>query len=115
MLIDVSRMRIHLKLGATDMRKSFGTLSLLVQGEMGMDPFADRLYVFCNRRHDIIKILWWDRNGFCIWCKRLEKDVFRWPVTEEEVKEIDGTELGWLLSGLDITKAHEKLNFSSVR
>jgi len=114
MLSDLSRMRVHLKIGITDMRKSIGTLSILVQGEMGMNPFADSLYVFCNRRRDIIKILYWEKNGFCLWQKRLEKDVFRWPETKEQVKEIDRTELGWLLSGLDIAEAHEKLNFSSV-
>ena len=114
MLTDISRMKVFLKLGVTDMRKSINTLSVLVQGSMGMDPFADSLYVFCNRRKDIIKILYFERNGFCLWMKRLERDVFRWPDTKNEVMEIDRSELGWLLSGLDIMKAHEKLKFSSV-
>jgi transposase len=107
-------MKVFLKLGVTDMRKSINTLSMLVQGSMGMDPFANSLYVFCNRRQDIIKILYYETNGFCLWMKRLETDVFQWPETKEEVMEVSRTELGWLLSGLDFTKAHEKTNFSSV-
>ena len=70
------------------MRKSIGTLSILVQGEMKMDPFAESLYVFCNRRKEIIKVLYWDKNGFCLWMKRLEKERFRWPETKKEVEEI---------------------------
>lgn len=114
MLSDLSRKRVFLKVGVTDMRKSIGTLSILVQGEMGMDPFAESLYVFCNRERAIIKILYWDRNGFCLWMKRLEKERFRWPETKKEVEEIGSKELEWLLNGLDFTKAHAKLNFSSV-
>jgi transposase len=114
MLTDISRMRVFLKLGVTDMRKSINTLGPLVEGTMNLPPMAENLYVFCNRRKDIIKILYWDRNGFCLWQKRLEEDVFRWPTTQQEVLEIDRTELEWLLRGLDLTKAHKKLNFSSV-
>jgi len=114
MLSDLSRKRVFLRVGVTDMRKSIGTLSILVQGEMGMDPFAESLYVFCNRERAIIKILYWDRNGFCLWMKRLEKERFRWPETKKEVEEIGRQELEWLLNGLDFTKAHGKLNFSSV-
>jgi len=114
MLTDLSRKRVFLKIGVTDMRKSIGTLSILVQGEMKMDPFAESLYVFCNRRKEIIKVLYWDKNGFCLWMKRLEKERFRWPETKKEVEEIRREELEWLLSGLDYTKAHGKLIFSSV-
>lgn len=111
---DFSRMRVYLRPGVTDMRKSINTLSVVVQETMEMDPFAASLYVFCNRRHDIIKVLYWDANGFCLWQKRLEKHRFKWPGSGGEVMELDLTRLGWLLSGLDYTSAHEKLNFSSV-
>ena len=114
MLTDLSGKQIFLKLGVTDMRKSIGTLSILVQGEMKMDPFAESLYVFCNRKRDIIKVLYWDRNGFCLWLKKLEKERFKWPETEKQVEEIRRDELRWLLSGLDYTKAHKKLTFSRV-
>ncbi len=114
MLSDLSRMRVFLRLGVTDMRKSINTLSLVVQEGMRMNPFAESLYVFCNRGRDIVKALYWERNGFCLWMKRLEKDRFRWPETAEEVMEVERTELEWLLNGLDITKAHESVKFSSV-
>lgn len=113
-LTDFSRMRIYLKLGVTDMRKSINTLSILVQDEMKLDIFSPGLFVFCNRRCEIIKILYWDNNGFALWQKRLEKDKFKWPKNKREVFEIDYNQLGWLLSGLDITEAHEKLKFSLV-
>lgn len=114
MFLDITGMRIFLKHGVTDMRKAINTLSMLVQDGMKMDPFSRSLYVFCNRRRDILKILYWDNNGFCLWMKRLEKHRFRWPESEKEVLEIDGTRLGWLLSGLDITGAHEKLHYTAV-
>jgi len=107
-------MRVFLRIGVTDMRKAINTLSMLVQSDMRMDPFSNSLYVFCNRRQDILKILYWEKNGFCLWEKRLERDRFRWPESKKEVLEIDGLRLGWLLSGLDITRAHERLNYISV-
>ena len=61
-----------------------------------------------------MKILYWDRNGFCVWMKRLEKDVFRWPETESEVLEISRSALDWLLHGLDLRQAHQRLTYSSV-
>lgn len=114
MILDITGMRVYLRVGVTDMRKAINTLSILVQSDMNMDPFGNSLYVFCNRRRDIMKILYWDRNGFCLWEKRLEKHRFRWPECEKEVMEIDSVRLGWLLSGLDIMRAHEKLYYSSV-
>ena len=113
-LTDFSQMRVYLKLGITDMRKSINTLSILVQEEMKLDVFSPGLFVFCNRRCDIIKILYWDNNGFALWQKRLEKHKFKWPKDEKDIFEIDHNQLGWLLSGLDITAAHEKLKFSLV-
>ena len=114
MFLDITGMRVYLRLGVTDMRKAINTLSILVQDSMKLDPFSSSVYVFCNRRRDIMKILYWDSNGFCLWQKRLEKHRFRWPKCEEEVLEIDSMRLGWLLSGLDITRAHEKLHYKSV-
>ena len=107
-------MKVFLRVGVTDMRKAINTLSILVQADMKMDPFSRSLYVFCNRRRDIMKILCWDKNGFCLWEKRLEKHRFRWPESEAEVLEVDNMSLGWLLSGLDITRAHGRLNYTSV-
>ena len=113
-LTDLSKMRIYLKPGITDMRKSINTLSILVQENMKMDVFSESIFVFCNRRREILKILYWEKNGFCLWQKRLEKHKFKWPKSEQEALEINTTQLSWLLSGLDFTSAHKKLSYSSV-
>lgn len=65
--------RVYLALGNTDMRKAINGLSVLVEGNLSLNPFSGHLFVFTNRRRNILKILYWDRNGFCLWQKRLEK------------------------------------------
>lgn len=105
---------VFLAIGATDMRKSINGLSLLVEDQFTLDLFSGSYFVFCNRRRDIVKILYWAENGFCIWMKRLEKDVFRWPESEQEVIQVSSTALNWLLQGLDLQQAHKRLAYSSV-
>lgn len=113
MLISIPR-KVYLGLGATDMRRSINGLALLVEnGEIG-SLFSGSLFVFCNRAKTIVKILYWDENGFCLWQKRLEKHKFKWPSTEEEVMEIETKQLSWLLAGLDIEKAHGRLDYDRV-
>ncbi len=106
-----SGLKVYLALGSTDMRKSVNGLSLLVSEVLDHDPLSGHLFVFCNRRKTILKILYWDRNGFCLWYKRLEKDVFPWPGDEGEVMEIGHRELMWLLDGLEVKQhsAHRSL------
>jgi transposase len=105
---------VYLALGFTDMRKSINGLSIIVEQAMGHNPFSGDLFVFCNRHRRIIKILYWDRNGFCLWQKRLEKDRFKWPQSAAEVITIDQRQLQWLLSGLNIADAHRQLYYQSV-
>lgn len=113
MFSSASQMRVYVALGSTDMRKSINGLSLLVADQFDLDLFSGSLFAFCNRKRDIVKILYWADNGFCIWMKRLEKDFFRWPESEQEVMEVSRSALGWLLSGLDFSQAHKRLkNFS---
>ncbi len=114
MLLSSAQTRVYLALGNTDMRKAINGLSILVQESMELDPFSGHLFVFCNRRRNILKILYWDRNGFCLWSKRLEKHFFRWPESSEEVMKIDQRELMWLVDGLEINqqKAHKRLSYS---
>lgn len=116
MIGHIESTRVWLAAGYTDMRKSINGLGLIVEGSMSLDPFSGNLFVFCNRGRNIIKILYWSRNGFCLWQKRLERQRFRWPASKEEVKEIDLRELMWLLDGLEISalKPHKTLNFSSL-
>ena len=73
MFLQSSDLKVYLALGYTDMRKAINGLSIIVE-DLNLDPFSGHLFVFCNRRRKILKILYWDTNGFCLWQKRLEKD-----------------------------------------
>jgi transposase len=106
--------RVYLAVGATDMRKAINGLSIIVEQAMGRNVFAGDLFAFCNRDRTIVKILYWDASGFCLWQKRLEKHRFAWPQTGEDAVCLDGRRLQWLLAGLDITSAHETLKYSAV-
>jgi transposase len=86
----------------TDMRKSYDSLSLLVQEALEMDPLSGYIFVFFNKRSDRMKALYWDRNGFCLWQKRLEKGHFRIPSITKAHWEVGMQELQMLLSGIDI-------------
>jgi len=105
-------LKVYLAMGETDMRKSVNGLPLIVSDVLDQDPFSGHLFVFCNHRRNILKILYWDRNGFCMWYKRLEKDRFRWPSSELESQEIGPRQLQWLLDGLEIEQsgAHRPLS-----
>ncbi|MCK5606106.1 IS66 family insertion sequence element accessory protein TnpB [Candidatus Pacearchaeota archaeon] len=115
MFMQTSGLRVFLAPGVTDMRKSINGLSIAVD-DFDLDPFSGHLFAFCNRRRNMIKIIYWDRNGFCLWHKRLEKDRFRWPDTIAEVKEIESCSLNWLLAGLDLDQplAHGSLTYSLI-
>jgi len=108
--------RVYLATGVTDMRKSINGLSILVAEHLELDPFSGHLFAFCNRRRDMVKILYWDRNGFCLWHKRLEEDVYQWPQTDTDVMPLSTRELHWLMDGLALVQqdAHRKLVFSTV-
>ena len=114
MLSSEDKRRVYLSLGATDMRKAINGLSMLVSEAMEGELLGGDLFVFCNRGRNILKILYWDRNGFCLWQKRLEEHRFKWPGSEGEVLEIGRRELAWLLDGLDIKDAHERLDYTAI-
>lgn len=104
MFYSLSGIKVYLVLNKIDMRKSVNGLSIYVSDQIDLDPFSGHLFVFCNKRRNILKILYWDKNGFCLWYKSLEKERFRWPCNESEVLEISSRELGWLLDGIDINQ-----------
>jgi transposase len=112
MMLPTQPQRVFLAIGSTDMRKSINGLSILAEQVLAQNPFTGDLFVFCNRRRNMVKILYWDCNGFCVWLKRLEKDRFTWPRTREDVISIGRKELEWLLSGLDYSRAHKQLQYS---
>ena len=88
MIAPSAQTKVYLAVGATDMRKAINGLSMLTQGTLELDVFTGHLFAFCNRRRTIVKILYWDRNGFCLFQKRLERQAFRWPASREQVLEV---------------------------
>ena len=105
--------RVYLCLTACDMRKSFDSLHALVRDYLELDAFAGHLFVFASRR-DRVKILYWDRDGFAVWSKRLEKGTYAVPFgdsTEERRREITAQELGALLSGIDLKQADRRKRY----
>jgi transposase len=114
MIFDYTDYRYFIRPGKTDLRKGVNGLSVIVQNIMDNDPFSKSLFLFCNGKRKLLKIVYWDRNGFCLWQKRLEKNKFPWPETEEEAREIRFEELKMLLDGIDFFKAHKELSYSRV-
>lgn len=106
---DFTDVPIFIRPGYTDMRKAANGLSIMVSEVMEMSPLDGSLYLFCNRERRILKALYWDRNGFCLWQKKLEKHRFPWPATEEDVRRIRYDQLSMLLDGIDFFGAHSEL------
>jgi len=108
---------VHLCRDIVDFRKGINGLAILVEHVLEHDPFSEQLFVFCNRKRDKVKILYWERNGFCLWQKRLEKARFKWPrQADDEVVTFTGQQINWLLDGYDVMnmKPHESLFYNSV-
>lgn len=114
MILDLERIKIYVKPGPTDMRKQINGLAIVATEEMELDVFSGSLFIFCNRSRNILKALYWDRTGFCMWQKRLEKHRFPWPDTEQKAHEIGAEELRMLLEGIDFWHAHQEVQYSIV-
>jgi transposase len=114
MTVDFKKVRVFILPGHTDMRKSSGSLAVLVDREMKHDPFSGSLFGFCNRKRNLLKFVYWELNGFCLWQKRLEKQKFPWPQDGAEAAEITKEELDWLLVGIDFWHRHQRMNFSKI-
>ena len=114
MTLDLDKVRIFIRPGQTDLRKAVNGLAVMAEEKMGGEPFSGNVYLFCNRERKLLKALWWDRNGFWLSQKRLEKDKYPWPETEEEARELSAEELTMLLKGIDFFKAHKELYYKKV-
>jgi transposase len=107
---------IFLVAGVTDMRKSFNGLMAIVENELHRDPLSGCLFVFSNGRRDRLKILFWDRSGFWVCAKRLERGTFAWPEATTKSVELTREELLLLLGGIDLAGAQRRPWYSrSVR
>lgn len=117
MMGDISKAQgIYIVCGYTDMRRSINGLATLVQSALSMDPFSRQLFLFCGKRADRMKALLWEDDGFILLYKRLENGKFRWPRTEEQVRNITWQEFRWLTEGLslDQPKAIKKAEKSNL-
>jgi len=109
--------RVYLCLTACDMRKSFDGLHALVREHLELDAFAGHLFVFASRRRDRLKILYWDRDGFAVWSKRLEEGTYAVPFEDgnaEHRREITAQELSAILSGIDLTQAQRRKRYQKL-
>ena len=93
--------RIWIAAGITDMRRGFDGLASIVQEKLLTDPFAGHVFVFRGRRGDLIKVLWWDGDGLCLFCKRLEQGRFVWPQAASGSVSLTTAQLAMLLEGID--------------
>jgi transposase len=93
--------RVYLACGATDMRRGFDGLAVMVQETLAQDPHSGALFVFRGKRGDLIKLLWWDGQGLCLFAKRLEKGRFVWPIATTGTVSMTAAQLAMLLEGID--------------
>lgn len=116
---------IYLCHDPVDFRLGINGLSTMVEATLRFDPFSRNLFCFVNKRRNQIKVLYWQRSGFCLWLKRLEEEKFKWPVHMEPlarepvrppVVTLSEEEFHWLLDGLDLKhlKPHRALAYRSV-
>lgn len=85
----------------TDMRRGFNTLAAQAEKTLAQDPFSGHLFVFRGRRGDLLKIIWWDSQGACLFSKRLERGRFVWPAAKDGKVCLSGAQLSMLLEGTD--------------
>ena len=109
-----SGVRVWLATGHTDMRKGFASLSLQVQQILHRDPLSGHLFCFRGRRGDLLKVIWHDGQGACLFSKRLERGRFLWPTPADGVVAISPAQLGYLLSGIDWRHPQEAWRPTSV-
>ncbi len=108
MLILPPTVRIFLATQPADMRRGFDGLAATVRDVLCDDPLSGHLFVFRNRRGDRCKIIYWDRSGFVLWYKRLERGTFRFPRANATRVEVEAAELALLLEGIDLAGAHRR-------
>ena len=94
--------RVYIACGYTDLRRGIDGLAAIVQQQFNLDPFTNALFLFCGRRRDRIKALYWEGNGFVLLYKRLESGSFQWPRKESEVSVLTPQQYRWLMEGLSV-------------
>lgn len=100
--------RVFVAVAPADLRKGFDGLARITRDAFDQDPLSGHFFVFANRRRDRVKILYWDRDGFAVWMKRLEKGTFRWPAVNATHIEWSSVELAAVLGGIDLNETKRR-------
>ena len=108
--------KIYIACGYTDLRRGIDGLATIVQKQFQLDPFTNSLFLFCGRRCDRIKALYWENDGFVLLYKRLETGAYQWPRTEAEARQLTSQQYRWLMEGLSVEqpKAHRQASGLSM-
>lgn len=115
MLTDFHPKKIYIATGYTDLRFGLDGLAGIVQGEFHLNAFEDALFLFCGKRNDRIKGLYWDSNGFVLLYKRLENGRFKWPRNEREAKLLTPKQYEWLCAGFEIEPKNKPVKTDGLR
>lgn len=108
-----SSVKIFICTVPADMRRAFDGLAAMTKEIIGADPFSGHLFVFCNKRRDRVKVLYWDHSGYCLWYKRLEKGCFHFPSDgSTSAVEVEASELALMLGGIDLAGASRRERFT---
>ena len=112
MLNDFQADHVYIACGYTDLRRGIDGLASVVESQFHLDPFSRTLFLFCGRRSDRIKALYFEGDGFVLLYKRLENGSFQCPRNDEEARQITPQQFRWLMEGLSIDqpKAHKPMN-----
>ena len=116
-MIDLSRVeKYYVACGYTDLRRGIDGLAAIVSQQYGRDLCEDSLFLFCGRRRDRMKALYWEKDGFLLLYKRLEEGSFHWPRSGDEVRQLTQQQYRWLMEGLKIEqpKAHKPVTGISM-
>lgn len=103
--------RVFARLGFTDMRKQINGLAAIVQEMRPDGPFDGSYFVFCGKTRRVIKVIYWDRTGFCLWQKRLEDEQFPWPRDGDAIDEMTFENIRLLIRGIDVWKEHKPVRY----
>jgi transposase len=101
MIAPPTNTQIWIAAGVTDLRRGFTGLSALVQTKLEKSPMSGQVFIFRGRRGDLVKLIWFDGDGLCLFCKRLERGKFVWPQASEGVVSLTRAQLSMLLEGID--------------
>ncbi len=107
--------RVYIACGYTDLRRGIDGLAELVKQQFRLDPFSNTLFLFCGRKRDRIKALYWEGNGFLLLYKRLEQGVYQWPRSESEARELTPQQYRWLMEGLKVDQPRAHRDVTDIR